>query len=100
MLHSLTELQRKIDSRRGTLRPEGSKSSTRRRRRNSSGSPDSKESNGDTSSPYCKKKRRRKHRNRSRYEFRKAKPPTFDGEIKIGQEAEAWILGIDKYFQV
>ena len=30
----------------------------------------------------------------------KAKPPTFDGEIKMGQEAEAWLLGIKKYFQV
>ena len=30
----------------------------------------------------------------------KAKPPTFDGEIKTGQEVEAWILGIKKYFQV
>ena len=26
--------------------------------------------------------------------------PTFDGEIKTGQEAEAWFLGIKKYFQV
>ena len=33
-------------------------------------------------------------------EFRKAKPPTFDGEIKFGQEAEAWILGMRNYFQV
>ena len=23
----------------------------------------------------------------------KAKPPTFDGEVKSGQEAEAWFLG-------
>ena len=28
------------------------------------------------------------------------KPPTFDGEVKSGQEAEAWILGMKKYFQV
>ena len=24
----------------------------------------------------------------------------FDGEVNIGQEAEAWLLGIKKYFQV
>ena len=24
----------------------------------------------------------------------------FDGEVKTGQEAEAWLLGIKKYFQV
>ena len=44
--------------------------------------------------------RKKHHRHRSRDEFKKAKPPTFDGEIKIGQEAEAWLLGIKKYFQV
>ena len=93
-------MQRKIDSRRGTTRPEGSKSSTRRRRRNSSGSSDFEESNGDTSSSSHKRKIRRHHRDFSRDEFKKAKPPTFDGEIKTGQEAEAWILGIKKYFQV
>ena len=27
-------------------------------------------------------------------------PPTFNGEIKNGQEAEAWLLGMKKYFQV
>ena len=26
---------------------------------------------------------------RSRDEFKKAKPPTFDGEVKTGQEAES-----------
>ena len=30
----------------------------------------------------------------------KAKPPTFDGEVNIGQEDEAWLLGINKYFQM
>ena len=37
---------------------------------------------------------------RSRDEFKKAKPPTFDGKVKTGQEDEAWLLGITKYFQV
>ena len=30
----------------------------------------------------------------------KEKPPTFDGEVKSSQEAEAWIVGMRKYFQV
>ena len=30
----------------------------------------------------------------------KDKTPTFDGEVKTGKEAEAWLLGIKKYFQV
>ena len=100
MLQSLIDLQRKIDSRQGTSRPEGSKSSTRRRRRTSSGSSDSKESSGDSSFSSHKRKRKRHHRDHSHDEFKKAKPPTFDGEIKTGQEAEAWLLGIKKYFQV
>ena len=94
ILKSLTDLQKNIDSGRGTLRPEGSKSSTRRRRRTSSGSSDSEESSKDSSSSH-KRKRKRHHRDRSRDEFKKAKPPTFDGEINTGQEAEAWLLGIE-----
>ena len=99
-LQSLTDLQRKIESGQGTVKPEGSKSSTRRRRRTSSGTFDSEESNRDSSSSSHKEKRKRNHRDHSRDEFKKAKPPTFDGEVKTGQEAEAWLLGIKKYFQV
>ena len=100
ILQSLSDLQKKIDSGRGTSRPKGSKSNTRRRRRISSGSSNYEESSGDTSPSSHKRKRRRHHRDLSRDEFRKAKPPTFDSEIKMGQEAEAWLLGIKKCFQV
>src|SRR5713226_8844764 len=84
MLQSLPDLQRKIDSGRGTTIPEGSKSSTRRRRRTSSGSSDSEESSGDSSSSSHRRKIKRHHRDRTRDEFKKAKPPTFDGEVKTG----------------
>ena len=73
MMQSLIDLHRKIDSGRGTPRPEGSKSSTRRRRRTSSGSSDSEESSGDSSSSSHKRKMKRNHRDRSRDEFKKAK---------------------------
>ena len=89
MLQSLTDLHKKIDSGRDTAKPEGSKSSTRGRRRTPSGSSDSEESSRDSSSPSHKRKRKRHHRDRTRDEFKKAKPPTFDGEVKNGQEAEA-----------
>ena len=89
MLQSLVDLQRKIDSGRGTTRLGGSKSSTRRRRMTSSGSSDSEESSGDTSSSSRKRKIKRHHRDRSQDEFKKAKPPTFDGEVKTGQEAKS-----------
>ena len=80
--------------------PKGNKSSTRRRIRTSSGSSDSEESSGDSSFSSHKRKRKRHHRDRTRDEFKKAKPPTFDGEVKTRQEAKAWLLGIKKYFQV
>ena len=50
--------------------------------------------------PLVKEKKKRHRRDRSWDEFKKAKPPTFDGEVNTGQEAEAWLLGIKKYFQV
>ena len=100
MLHSLTDLQRKIDSGQGTVKPKGSKSSTRRRRMTSGRSSNFKESSEDSSSSSGKGKRKRHHRDYSRDEFKKVKPPTFDGDVKTGQEAEAWLLGIKKYFQV
>ena len=31
-------------------------------------------------------------------EFKKIKPTSFDGESRIGEEAEAWFLDIKKYF--
>jgi len=32
-------------------------------------------------------------------ELRKIKTPSFDGENKKGEDVEAWLLGIKKYFQ-
>ena len=100
MLQSLIDLQRRIDSGQGLVKPEGSKISTRRRRRTSSRSSDIEEYSGDSSSSSCKGNRNKHHTDRSWDEFKKAKPPTFDGEVKTGQEVEAWLLGIKKYFQV
>ena len=100
VLQSLKDLQRKIESRQGTVKPEGSKSSTKRRRRTSSRSSDLEESSGDSSSSSHKGKRNRHHRDRSWDESKKAKLPTFNGEVKTGQEADAWLLGIKKYFHV
>jgi hypothetical protein len=33
-------------------------------------------------------------------EIRKIKPPTFDGDHKKDEDAEAWLLGMRKYFQL
>ena len=33
-------------------------------------------------------------------EFKKIKLPTFNAEIKKGEEAELWLSGMKKYFQI
>ena len=33
-------------------------------------------------------------------EFKKSKPPTFDGDLKKSEDAEAWLLGMKKFFKV
>ena len=33
-------------------------------------------------------------------EFKKIKPPTFNEETKKGEEAESWLSGMRKYFQI
>jgi hypothetical protein len=47
-----------------------------------------------------KQKKQKTSKSHKFEEFRKAKPPSFDGEIKKGEEAEAWLLGLKKYFRV
>ena len=97
MLQSLTDIQRRMSSRHRRVKPEGSKSSTRRRR-SSSGSFDSEVSTGGSSSSFHREKRKRRFRNNPRDAFKKARSPTFNGEVKTGQEVEAWLLGMKKYF--
>jgi len=55
-----------------------------------------------TPSPEDKTKldRKRKHVDHLEGEFNKIKPDTFDGESRIGEEVEAWLLDIKKYFQI
>jgi hypothetical protein len=68
----------------------------------SEGTDNSKElSSSETSLHSQRRRKRRKHsRSHDPEEFKKSKPPTFDGEIKKGEEAEAWLLSLKKYFRV
>ena len=100
MLQILTNIQRQRNFGEWIVRPEGSKSSTRRRKRSPSESSESKGSTGDSNSSSHGNERKRRYKNHSHDEFNKARPPTSNGEIKNGQEAEAWILGMRKHFQV
>ena len=82
------------------VKQEGSKKSTRRGKIYSRGSSKSQGSTRDLSSSSHREKRKRHYRNSSHDDFKKARPPTFNGEVKSSQEAEAWLLGMKKYFQV
>ena len=100
MLQILIDIQRQMNFEDQTVRPKGSKSIARRRKRYPSGSSNSKGSTSGSSSSSHENKRKRCYQNHSRDKFKKARPPTFNGEIKNTQEVEAWILGMRKYFQV
>ena len=48
---------------------------------------------------YVKKRKYKPYEEISR-EFKKIKPPTFNGETEKGEEAESWLSGMKKYFQI
>ena len=96
----MTDFQRKMNFGDHTLRPEGSKSTARRRKRSLSGSSNSEGSTINWSSSSHRNERKMNYQNHSCYEFKKVRLPIVNGEIKNGQEAEAWLLGMRKYFQV
>ena len=54
------------------------------------------------SSESDRKPRRRKYKPYEEIyeEFKKIKPPMFNGEVDKGEEAEAWLSGMKKYFQI
>jgi hypothetical protein len=62
----------------------------------------SKESSSRKTISHSQRKgKKRKHsKSHDPEEFKKAKPPSFDGEVKKGEEAEACLLGLKKYFRV
>jgi hypothetical protein len=62
----------------------------------------SKESSSSKTSSHSQRKRKKRKHSKSHdpEEFKKAKPLTFDGEIKKGEEAKVWLLGLNKYFRV
>ena len=115
ILHSLTDIQRKMNSGDRTVNPEGSKNTARggkqspsgssdskkpvdgsifsshenKRKRSPNGSSDSERSTEDSVSSSHRGRRKRHYHKFSRDEFRNAKSPTFNGEVKTGQEVEA-----------
>jgi hypothetical protein len=47
-----------------------------------------------------KHQRRRYETNQLQGELKEIKPLTFDGENKMGEDVEAWLLEIRKYFSL
>ena len=58
--------------------------------------------NSDSSENYDSKPRKKKYKPYEEIlgEFKKIKPPVFNGEIEKGEEVEAWLSGMKKYFQI
>jgi hypothetical protein len=63
---------------------------------------DSEGSSSSKTSSYSQKKQKKQKTSKSHKfeEFKKTKLPSFDDKIKKGEEAEAWLLGLKKYFRV
>jgi len=49
---------------------------------------------------HVRHQRRRHGSDSLQRELRKIEPPSFDGEKKKGEYAEAWLLGMRKYFKL
>jgi len=57
-------------------------------------------SSEDSHNSHHKNKKKRQYHDEITGEFKKIKPPTFNGEVETGEEAEAWLSGMKKYFQI
>jgi hypothetical protein len=106
MLKSLERIEKKLEKERDSSTTESHRTH-RRRGRSRSGSrhlslsqrhSDSK--THSSSSPSPTRKHRKSGREELKGEMNKIKPPTFDGEHKKEEDAETWLLGMKKYFQL
>jgi hypothetical protein len=53
-------------------------------------------SSKDSSHSQRKGKKRKHSKSHDHEEFKKSKPPSFNGEIEKGEEAKAWLFGLKK----
>ena len=65
-------------------------------------SEESSDSPQESASSWDKPSRRRNkyRKDELQGELRKIKPPTFKGDNEKGEDAEAWLLGLRKYFRI
>ena len=118
MLKSLERIERKLEKGSGSSNTESHRAPDRkiisrsvrtpeRRRISRSGSrhhchsPNhSSREKRSSSSPSPTRKHRKSGRDELKGEMNKIKPPMFDGEHKKEEDAETWLLGMRKYFQL
>jgi hypothetical protein len=106
MLKSLERIERKMEKESDTSKT-GSRRTAERKRRSRSGSrhchhsPNHSDKEAHSSSSQSPTRKHRRSRvDELKGEMNKIKPPTFDGEHKKEEDAETWLLGMRKCFQL
>ena len=106
MLKSLERIEKKLEKESNSSKTESCRTPERKRRsrsvnrhRRRSPKNSSREAHS-SSSPSSTKKNRRSGMDELKGEMNKIKPPTFDGEHKKEEDAETWLHGMRKYFQL
>jgi hypothetical protein len=105
-LKSLERIEKKLEKGRDSSTIESLKTHERRRRSRSGSqhlSRSQRHSDRKThssSSPSPTRKHQKSGNEELKGEMNKIKPPTFDGEHKKEEDAETWLLGMNKYFQL
>ena len=109
LTHSLSEIQRQMDTdsrrRRGSYKEKKRSKDASKYKKSRYSSPTSEDSSDSSEEPESSfdrpSRRRRKYRkDELQGELRKIKPPTFKGDSEKGEDAEAWLLGMRKYFRI
>jgi hypothetical protein len=106
LMQSLNRIEKKLDKesgsrKSGSHRPPDEKTRARsvtRHHHHSLRHSNKRSHNNSIPSPVTKHKR--SGVDEVRGEMNKIKPPTFDGEHKKDEDAETWLLGMRKYFQL
>ena len=92
--------RRRKDSHKENKRPKGA-SKSKKSRYSSPSSGESSDSSKESGSSRDKSSRRRKYqKDELQGELKKVKPPMFKGDNEKGEDVEAWLLGIRKYFRI
>jgi hypothetical protein len=105
-MQSLERIEKKLEKGRDSSTTESRRTRGRRSRSRSGSrhhSRSQRHSGSKThssSSPSPTRKHQKSGREELKGEMNKIKPPTFDGEHKKEEDAETWLLGMKKYFQL